>query len=412
MFDFANSSFTTVIVTVVYSVYFTKLVCAGRSDGTFLWGLGLFLSQLVVLLTAPLLGAIADYSARKKAFLVASWMACCVATALLWLVEPGRVATGVALFVIANVAFSVGENLTASFLPELARPEDMGKISGFGWAWGYVGGLAALLLVQPLTSGGFVPENDGGLRATSLVTAAFFALAGLPTILLLRERATSRPLPEGKGYARVGMERVGETLHEVRRFRELFKFLIVFFVYNCGIANVVAYAAIFAEREVRLTPGELALFFLVVQVTSAVGAVIFGLMQDRMGARITLQVSLVVWTVMAVGFYLVSSKAWFFVLGNLAGLALGSSQSGARALVGTLSPASRSAEVFGFWGLFWKASSAVGPLLFGALETATGDLRLAILSTAAVFLAGLLGMFVVDERAGREAARAAEASTS
>jgi len=408
MFDFANSSFTTVIVSVVFSVYYVKRVCGGGEDGTFYWNLAQALSQTVVLLTAPLLGAIADFSGAKKRFLCITWLACCAFTASLWCVTPGAIIPGLVLFLFANIAFSVGENLTASFLPELARTQDLGKVSGFGWAWGYVGGLACLGLCWSRLSRGFGPENVDGLREISLIVAGFFLIAAIPTMLFLRERAVRQPLPPGESYLTIGYRQVGHTLRNLRNFRVLAFFLVVFFVYNCGIVIVVGNAGIFAAQVLDFSGKEIGLLFILLQITSAIGAFVFGYVQDKWGARKTIVLALLLWAGVVAGCAGVHSKAAFWVLGNLAGLAIGSSQSAARALVGVFSPPRSSAEFFGFWGLCGKASAVVGLYSFGSLVKVTGSMRFAIGATTSFFVLGIIGMLFVDEKAGRQAAIDAE----
>jgi UMF1 family MFS transporter len=403
-FDFANSSFTTIIITIVFSVYFAKIIAAGH-NGDFLWGLGNAISQGMVLITAPLFGAIADYSASKKRFLFFSYSGCVFFTALLTFVHPGQIVMALALFIIGNFAYSSGENFIASFLPEIARPEDMGKISGFGWALGYIGGLFCLVCCMPLIKDGIVLENAHNVRWTSMVTAVFFLVAGIPTFLWVRERKQASTLPSGTSYLSAGIRQIKDTFAHLRTFRELFKFLIIFGVYNCGVTTVVYFASIYADRTIGLTATELIYFFLITQISASLGAFLFGLIQDKIGARNTIFITLSLWLGVTIGAYLTTSKMTFYVVGNLAGLGLGSSQSAARALVGLFSPVEKSGEFFGFWGLFWKASTAIGPLTFGVLSRATGSQRTAILSTAFFFVAGILGMFFVNEREGIRAAR-------
>ncbi|HXU45404.1 MAG TPA: MFS transporter, partial [Thermoanaerobaculia bacterium] len=208
MFDFANSSYTTIIVTVAYGVYFAKLIAPpGRGD--FLWGSAIALANLFVLALSPVIGAVADDSGRKKLFLFGTYATCVAGTALLWFVTPGHAALGLALFVLSFVGFSFGENLTAAFLPEISTPKNIGKVSGFGWGLGYFGGLASLLLVRPLLKGGFAVSNLPSLRLAWVATALFFLVAALPTFLFLKERA-----PRGEGslftYVRAGFGRVAE----------------------------------------------------------------------------------------------------------------------------------------------------------------------------------------------------------
>jgi UMF1 family MFS transporter len=410
MFDFANSSYTTVIVTVAYSIYFMEAVAEG-TDGPFLWGVANFVSQGIVLLTAPWIGAIADFSRTKKRLLLISYCGCVLATACLGWVAPGDVILGLTLFVISNVFYSSGENLVASFLPEIAPTESIGRVSGFGWALGYVGGLTCLIACYPLLAGGFGADNAPNLRISFVLVAVFFLLSGLPTFIFLKERGTATTLTEGERYAGIGFRRVAETLRNLRHFRQLFRFLVVFLIYNCGVLIVVTFAGIYAAREIGMEPDELTIFFIVVQISAAVGALACGFLQDAIGSKRTISITLVVWSGVCLAAYFTSTATAFYVVGNFAGLAMGSSMSAGRALVGRLSPLARTGEFFGFWGLAWKLSAALGPLVFGILQRFSG-LREAILLTVGFFVAGLLGLFWVDEEEGRAAALAASGLVS
>jgi len=403
-FDFANSSFTTIIITIVFSVYFVKVIAGGGGGSDRLWAMGNTISQFLVLLSAPIVGAIADFSSLKKRFLFISYATCILFTALLTFVGPGEVWLALSIFIVANFAYSSGENLIASFLPEIARPEDMGKISGFGWSLGYLGGLTSLVLCLPFLKGGFGIENAQGLRYTNLIVAAFFLVAGIPTFLWVRERKAASTLPEGTGYLQIGFSRIRDTFQQIRLFRELFKFLIIFGIYNCGVTTVVVFASIYAVQTIHLTPNELIVFFLITQVSSSLGAFLFGLIQDKIGPKNTIYATLTLWLGVIIGAYFSTDRTTFFIVGNLAGLGIGSSQSAARAMVGLFSPMEKSGEFFGFWGLFWKLSTAIGPLVFGLLSSGTGDQRIAILATGMFFLAGFVGLFFIDEKKGRLAA--------
>jgi UMF1 family MFS transporter len=405
MFDFANSSYTTIIVTVAFSVYFTTLVApAGRGDA--LWGLGVLLSNLLVMATSPLVGAIADDSGRKKLFLAVTWLLCVFGTAGLAMVEPGMVVAALAFFLISNVAYSAGENLAGAFLPEISTPKNIGWISGFAWGLGYFGGLACLLAVRPLLADGFTVANLANLKLTWIVTGGFFFVAALPTFLFLRERAPRGPKRSLGEYARVGFARLGETFRAVRRFRELARFLAVFFVFSCGLATVISFTGIYAVRTLGFTSDELVTLFIVVQVSSALGAWGFGWVQDRLGSRLAIQLSLAVWIGVCAAAYLASSKAVFWGVALTAGLGIGSLQASSRALVGLLSPLAKTGEFFAFWGFSARAAAGTGPFVFGLISNATGSQRLAILANAAFFLVGLLWLSRVDVQAGRAAALA------
>lgn len=415
MFDFANSSYTTIIVTVAFSVYFTQVVAPpGRGD--FFWGTGILIGNLIVLLLSPVVGAIADDSGRKKLFLAATYATCVLGTALLYFVAPGQVGLGLALLILSFVGFSFGENLAGAFLPEISTPANIGRISGFGWGLGYFGGLASLLLVYPLITGGFTAENAPRLRLAWLVTALFFLLAALPTFLFLRERAP-RGNRTAAEYVRAGFGRVGTTFRSVRRFSELVRFLAVYFLFYAGLTSVVAFAGIFAVQSLGFTPQEMIFLFILLQLSSAGGAFLFGWVQDRLGASRTIQMTLVLWILVCAATYLCgegsevvafgrTGKQLFWGVALASGLGIGSLQSASRGVVGLFSPPEKSGEFFGFWGLAGKAAYMVGPFIFGLISSAAGSQRIAMLSTAAFFVAGLIGMTFVDERRGLAEAEA------
>lgn len=403
MFDFANSSYTTIVVTVAFGNYFTQLVAPGGT-GDRLWGIAIAVSNVLVMLLSVAVGAVADGAARKKAFLFASYLACVAGTAGLWFAVPGRVDLALTLFVLSNVAFSLGENFTSSFLPELSTPKNIGKISGFGWGLGYVGGLLSLAVIYPLVAGGFVVENLASLRAVWLVNALFFLLAGLPTFLLLRERAIPTPGHGWWDHAADGLRRVAETAREIRHFKQLARFLLAFFLFQAGLTTMFAFAGIYAVQTVGFEGSDVIFLFLVLNVSAALGALGFGWIQDRIGVKVTVQMTLVLWVAICAAAYFVRTQGQFWAIAVVAGLGIGSLQSAARSMVGLFAPVEKAGEFFGFWGLAGKAAYALGPLSFGWISSATGSQRYAILSTGAFFVLGLLAMAFVDVAAGRRAA--------
>ncbi len=403
MFDFANSSYTTVIVSFVFSTVFTSVIAAGPAADLW-WGRAILISNLVVLLLSPVAGAIADESGRKKSFLFTTYLCCVLGTAALWFVEPGAVGMAVLLFVLSNIAFSFGENFAGAFLPEISTSDNIGRISGFGWGLGYFGGLLSLACVYPLVAkGGITLENFGNLRLAWPVTGAFFLLAGLPTFLILRERAPRRSEPFSY-YLQNGFKRLAQTVRLAGEFRELIRFLCVFFVYSIGVTATIAFSGIYAITTFGFTPGELFLLGVALQIPAALGAVLFGFLQDRIGARKSLQIALLVWMGVTAGSALAPDKRGFWIAAMAAGLGIGSVQAASRALVGLFSPVDKSGEFFGLWGLAGKAAYALGPLLFGFISSTVGSQRTAVWVNGIFFLLGFLGLFLVDERRGRAAA--------
>ena len=385
-FDFANSAFTTIIITVVYAVYFNNVVAESASAAAAWWGRTLAISQLLVIVISPWLGAVADFTARKKFFLLCSAVICSAATAALFFAGPGDVRLALALVLVANLAFAISENLCGSFLPEISTPQNVGRISGFGWAFGYFGGLGSLILALAIMRSG-----DGRVPWTFVMTAVFFLAACAPTWRFLRERARPQMLPAGQSYFAVGWGALGRTLRELPSHRTLAWFFVVFTLYMAGLTAVIAFASLYGNNVLHLTMEENVQLFMLLQITSALGAFACGFLQDRVGAKPALLLALVVWIGVSVWVTLCRSKGEFLVIGCVAGLGLGSLQASSRAVVSRLTPVERSGEFFGFWGLFGRVGAAMGPALMGQMASTVGY-RGAALVNGLFFVAGLIGL--------------------
>ena len=406
MYDFANSGYTTVVITAVFNAYFVSVVAQGAPWATFAWTAALAVSYALIVVTAPVIGAWADAHAAKKRLLAATTVGCVLFTAGLACVGRGDLALGIALVILSNFCFGTGENLIAAFLPEIAEGEAMGRVSGWGWSLGYFGGIVALgacLAYVTHAQARGAPATEF-VPVTMLITAGIFALASLPTFLFLRERA--QPAAAGR-VIRGAFARVGETLAQARRFADLWRFLVCVVFYQAGIQTVIALAAVYAQEAMGFTTRDTIVLILVVNVTAAIGAFAFGQVQDRIGHVRTLVLTMVGWMIAVVLAWMAEGAALFWVVANLVGLCLGSSQSAGRALVGYLSPPARTAEFFGLWGLAVKLSAILGPLTYGAVTWMThGNHRLAILVTGLFFAAGLAIVAGLDTVRGRRAALA------
>jgi len=411
MFDFANSGYTTVVLTTIYNVYFVNVIAASAATGdngtaTLLWSIAMAVTNLFVILSAPVIGAIADYRAMKKRLLAMSTIGCVGFTVLLGFIPPGAAVLGMLGVILATFMFSTGENLIAAFLNEIAPPDDMGRISGYGWALGYLGGLLVLALCLAYIA--FAEERGLGashfVPVTLWITAGAFALAALPTFLWLPERAT--PHPHAQSFFHIGLTRVMQTLRHVRAFRDLFRFLVTLTIYFAGVQTVVVLAAVYAQQVMGFSQRDIIVMILVVNITAAIGAITFGHVQNHLGSVRTLALTLLLWIAALVLAFWVETRTGFWVVANLVGLALGSSQSAGRALVGQFAPPARAAEFFGLWGLAGKLAAIIGPLTYGFVTYATaGDHRRALLATTVFFIAGLLMLMSVNEQRGREVAR-------
>ena len=403
MYDFANSGYTTVVITAVFGAYFVGVVAGDAPWATFAWTLALSVSYALVMLSAPLIGAWADAHARKKFLLWFTTLGCVGFTAALYFAAPGALVLAIAALVLSNYFFGTGENLIAAFLPELARPRALGRVSGWGWALGYVGGLvslgASLAYIGHAQAAGqgatdFVP-------VVMLITACIFLVASLPTLLLLRERAAPQP----ERTARSAWQQVRYTLGHLRQLPDLKRFLVCTVLYQAGIQAVITLAAIYAAQVFRFDTRQTIQLVLVVNVTAALGAFFFGYVQDRVGHVRAIALTLVGWIAMVVLAWAAPDERMFWVAANLAGLCMGASQSAGRAMVGLLAPPAHQAEFFGLWGLAVKAASILGPLTYGAASwISAGDHRRALLITRLYFVAGLALLAGIRADRGRRAA--------
>ena len=408
MYDFANSGYTTVVITAVFAAYFVGGIAKGAPWAAFAWTAALSISYAIVMLTMPAIGAWADLRGAKKRVLVIATTGCVLATAALALTPrfagaSGGVALAMALVIASNAFYSYGESLTGAFLPELATPEGMGKVSGWGWSFGYVGGMLTLGIClayvlwsqsKGLPASHFVP-------VTMLITAAIYGAAACATFALLPERAQPKPTENELG----AWQQLRATYRQARAYRDFMWLLVCTVCYQGGVAVAITLAAIYAEQVIGFVASETMVLIFVLNLAAAIGAFSFGYIQDRIGHKVSLACTLVAWVAVCVIAAVVTTKGGFWWAAAIAGLAMGSSQSAGRAMTGYLAPPQQLAEFFGLWTFATRLASIIGPLSFGAITWATGgNQRIAILSTAVLFVAGLLLLLPIDMRRGREAA--------
>lgn len=411
MYDFANSGYTTVVLTAVFNSYFVGVAADGAPWATLAWTLVIAASSAIVMLTMPAIGAHADLHARKKGLLAMSTAACVLATVALSGVGRGDLWLAVAAMVISNVCYSYGESLTAAFLPELAREEAIGRVSGWGWSFGYLGGMLSLGLCLAYVlwaQARGIPATDF-VPVTMLITAGVYGTASLATFLLLRERATPRRAsPDQRGGLAEALRQLAATARRARELRDFSWLLASGACYQAGISVVIALAAVYAEQVLGFKQAQTMMLVFLVNIAAALGAFAFGYWQDRIGHKPALTLTLSGWIVMTLMAWLATGPGLFWVAAVVAGLCMGSSQSAGRAMVGSFAPAAQRAEFFGLWTFATRLSAIVGPVTYGLVTWWTdGNHRLAILSTTIFFIGGLLLLWPLDVARGRAAARPA-----
>lgn len=393
LFDFANTSFSVMMVTFVFPLYFKNVICKGEPSGDALWGFSVSLSMLLVALISPVLGAAADYSGKRKRFLLFFTLTSIVATALLSFSGPGMALVAVLLFVLANMGFEGGLVFYDSYLKQLASAKSIGRVSGYGFAMGYLGALSILLLVQPLLSKGIVFSNMPNVQLSFLVVAIFFALFAAPLFLVLRdEKKGERPAISFTAI-RCSLREVKYTVQHIMSYPDLARFLLAYFFYNDAILTVIAFSSIYAQNTLGFTTGELIRFFMLVQTTAIAGSLVFGFVTDKIGPKRTIVITLLIWFVVVVAAIFADSKELFFYTGMLAGMSMGSSQAASRSMMTRLTPQEHVTEFFGFYdGTFGKASAIAGPLVFGLVSAQAGSQKAALASLLLFFILGLLLM--------------------
>jgi UMF1 family MFS transporter len=412
MYDFANSGYTTVVITAVFAAYFVGGIAQKAEWATFAWTAALSVSYFIVMMTMPSIGAYADLRAAKKRLLAITTAGCVLSTAALALAGPGTVALAVVLIIISNTFYAYGESLIAAFLPELARHDSLGKVSGWGWSFGYFGGMLALGL-----SLGYVIWAQGqGIKAaqfvpvTLLITAVIYGAASLVTFWLLTERAVPNPTAVHESGLKASLVQLRKTFREARQFKDFMWLMICAVFYQGGVAVAITVAAIYAEQVIGFVPQETMVLIFVLNIAAAVGAFGFGYGQDRIGHKLALGLTLVGWIATCVIAAITTTKGGFWFAAAIAGLCMGSSQSAGRAMAGMFAPRRQLAEFYGLWGFATRLASIIGPLSYGAITWMTGgNQRLAILSTAALFVIGLVLLTPINVKRGRAAAERADA---
>lgn len=408
MLDFASSGYTTVVITAVFSAYFVGVVAGGAPWATLAWTATLSVSYLLVMFSLPILAAYADFYAGKRRLLFVSVSGCVLGTLALALSGPGDLWIAIIAIVFSNFCFGLGESAIASFLPELAKPQAFGRVSGWAWGFGYVGGLFALAVALLIVTMG----QTHGLDTTSTVpwvmlsTGAMFFLASMPAWFLLKERAVKAPrLSQRIQNKVVLLSALSPLIHTFKELGLLFPefrrllFCIVF--YQAGIAVVITLAAVYAEQVMGFQMEQTIGLIVAVNVAAAFGALFFGRLQDRLGHRSALAIALTGWLITALTAYFAVTEIVFWFAAGLAGLCMGTTQSAGRAMVAALAPADRLSRFFALWSVATQLAAAIGPLTYGLVTWITGgNQRLAMLSTTVFFILALMTLKSISWQRG------------
>lgn len=415
MYDWANSAFATSILAAVLPVYFESLVPGGgvalrcwefcfTISASALWAYAVSFSALLAALSAPILGALADFSSSKKKFLFGFTYVGAAFTSLLYFVQEGNWWLCLCLFVCANAAFAGSMPFYNAFLPELAPEKEIDWVSGKGYAFGYVGGgllLAFHVLVISYHEVFAIPDKSMSIRISFASVGGWWGLFAIPLFLWVPEIKRLRNKRRDFSYLTYGFVRFFSTLRSFPKYRDLLWFLAAFLVYNDGIQTVIAMAAIFGKTALGLDTGTLIGTLLVAQIVGLPGALLFAKLAQHIKSKPTIMITLLLWIVIVTYAYFLGSALEFWILGALVGLILGGSQAISRSLYGQLIPRARPAEFYGFFTISGKFASIFGPLVFGLVTDLSENPRNAIVSVALFFVVGIIMLSRVDVERGR-----------
>ncbi|NNG15620.1 MAG: MFS transporter [Gemmatimonadales bacterium] len=420
LYDFANSAFTTLVVTFIYAKYFVQGIALDEHEGTRQWSLAVTVTAIVVALASPYLGAIADRGGLRKTMLFTATLVAVVGSFALFFPTAGEVWLALSIFAVANIAFEIANVFYNAYLPDIAPQPRIGRISGYGWAAGYVGGLICLVValvgfVQP-EEPWFGLTKTGGehVRATTILVAIWYAAFSVPLFLWVRDRP-GRPAETTAPVWRAATRQLATTFREIRRYRQVFRLLLARLIYNDGLVTIFAFGGIYAGVTFGFSFSEVIVFGIVLNVAAGIGAFAFGFLDDRVGGKQTILISLVGLFMASLLAVFAQSKALFWVAGIMVGILIGPNQSASRSLLGRFVPDDKENEFFGFYAFSGKATAFLGPLLLGQLTAMFQSQRAGISIVAVFFLIGALLLLQVNEaegvaRAGRGLAPAADMS--
>jgi len=394
-FDFANSAFSTLVVTFIYSSFFAKGVALDEVSGSTSWANTVAISSVCIALLSPPLGAIADAYGWKRRMMFACVITCVVCTALLYFPQRGDILLALILFAIANTAIELSIVFNNAFLPDIAPKEHQGKVSGQAWAFGYVGGLLCLVIALV----GFISEdpwfgltNDAGqkFRATNLLVAVWFTVFSIPMLLWVKEKRNPKKIAGIAGIARHSFARLADTLSHLRGYKELFWLLIARLFYNDGIVTVFAFGGIYAMGTFDFEFNQLVIFGIALNMCAGLGAFVFSFAEDRIGSRKTILISLYGLLATSSAAIFIQSQNAFWVCAILLGLFVGPNQSASRAYLSQLTPADKTNEFFGFFAFSGKATAFAGPLLFAQFTGLFDSQRAGMACVPVLVLIGML----------------------
>ena len=409
IYDFANQPFTTIILTFVYSTFFADFIAPNAEEGAIMWGRAITISSLTIAFLSPIMGSIADSGGYRKYFLVFWTWICIIFSFLLYFPIQGEIFNALLFFCIANIGFEMGGIYLNAYLPEIAPKSKIGRISGYGWSFGYIGGLLALTIsfllfiqpenpVNPITSVLLDKSSGEHIRIINILIAVWFAIFSIPTFLFVKDSKKIKKI--NFLLIKESFNNILKTFLEIKKYKEILKFLIARLVYNDALITIFAFGGIYAKEVFNFTFNDIFLFGIVLNITAGIGAFIFGFLDDALGGKKTIQISnlgFILACILAViaptfSSSFIEGKTIFWIAGILIGICSGPNQAASRSLMGRMIPRNKENEFYGFFAFSGKATAFIGPFLFSSIVSITGDLKYGLLMVAVLFFIGFILM--------------------
>ena len=403
LYDFANSPFTTLVVTFIYATYFTKAIAADEISGTALWSKAITISAITVALLSPLMGSFADRGGYRKLFLFISTLITIIGTVFLYFVLPGQIMKALFWFIIANIAFEMGMVFYNAFLPDIAPQNKIGRISGYGWSLGYIGGLLALFIgligfVNPeIPWFGFSKEAGENIRATNLIVAVWFCVFSIPLFIWVKEDKSQ--ISKGKIFS-TSINQLVNTFHEIKKYQQIIRLLIARLFYNDGLITIFAFGGIYAAGTFDFTFSEIIIFGIVLNAAAGAGAFLLGFLDDIIGGKKTIQISLYALMLAVIIAVVAPNKAIFWIAGIIIGIFSGPNQAASRSLMSRFVPPDKENEFFGFFAFSGKFTAFLGPFLLGSLTELFNSQRVGVSIVLLLFIVGAILLKYVNETEG------------
>ncbi|MDC2984588.1 MFS transporter [Candidatus Marinimicrobia bacterium] len=397
LYDFANQPYPTIIITFVYSSFFTHDLAKNYQNADSLWLFAISICAIIIALLSPIMGAIADRSGYRKTYLIACTWICVISTLFLYFPQPGQIWFALILVVISNAAFEMGQVFCNSYLPDIAPKNKIGRISGYGWSFGYIGGLIGLAIClvvfyfpekpfNPFTGNLLNKENYEHIRSMPLFISMWFAFFSLPTFIFLKDRKREKLSVES---IRKSYNNLLSTFKEIKQYNNILKFLIARMLYNDAILTIFSFGGIYAREKYGWDIEMVLIFGIGLNVAAGSGAFLFGFLDDYLGPKRTIQISNYAIFIAVVIAVLSKSEELFWLAGIILGIASGPNQSASRSLMGRIVPENKVNEFYGFYAFSGKATSFAGFLILSVVILVTGSQEIGMMVVSLLLIAGI-----------------------